>query len=321
MIFENLQTLKERIGEVTHRKASNRLRIFEDTTQFMSIDQGDVLRLGNNDYLVTAHAREGRFGIDEQPKFWVKVVRDLTSGKRKIIKLVFRETFHGSIGNTQFNCIRSPEKEADVLEKVRHHPNFMQGESVQDVRGNVVRILDLVSGPSLYEFLRRLKISHEEYYREMFPQAMQSMIQAMEGIALLHSHGMHHGDIRADHLIIESDTGNYVWIDFDYDMGNTIYDVYCLGNVLQQVVGKGRHSMADICDQPQDYPFFKGPLNPGDMLLMYRHRVINLRKLFPYIPGELNEILMRFSLEAADPYQSADSLIRDLRVLFPCQSM
>ncbi len=317
MIFENFQTLKERIEEVTHWKASSQLKIFEDTTEFMSIDPGDVMRLGTNDYLVTGHAREGRFGIDEQPKFWVKIARDLTSGKRKIIKLVFRETFHGSVGTTQFNCIRSPEKEADVLEKVRHHPNFMHGESVQDTKGNVVRIIDLVSGTSLYESLRRLGISHEAYYKEKFPQAMQSMIQAMEGIALLHSKGTHHGDIRADHIIIESDTGTYVWIDFDYDMGNSSYDVYCLGNVLQQVVGKGRHSLDDIRNLPLNYPFFKDTLTPGDMLLMYRHRVTNLRKLFPYIPEALNEILMRFSVEATAPYQSADSLIKDLRVLFP----
>ena len=38
----------------------------------MSIDGGDVLRLAGNDYLVLGNAREGRFGIDDQPKFWVK---------------------------------------------------------------------------------------------------------------------------------------------------------------------------------------------------------------------------------------------------------
>jgi len=87
MIFEHPQTLRQRIGEVTRRGAPHRLIIFEDTSQFMSIDAGAVLRLAGNDYLVAGQAREGRFGIDDQPKFWVKSSIDLTTGAKKIIKL------------------------------------------------------------------------------------------------------------------------------------------------------------------------------------------------------------------------------------------
>jgi hypothetical protein len=37
----------------------------------MSIDGGDVMRLAGNGYLVSGNAQEGRFGIDDQPKYWM----------------------------------------------------------------------------------------------------------------------------------------------------------------------------------------------------------------------------------------------------------
>ncbi|HQK19709.1 MAG TPA: hypothetical protein PLJ27_19775, partial [Polyangiaceae bacterium] len=53
-----------------------------------------------------------------------------------------------------------------------------------------------------------------------------------------------------------------------------------------------------------------------DALVLYKHRIANLRKLFPYIPIELNEILMRFSLGTTEPYEDLDSQVRDLRSIF-----
>ena len=50
----------------------------------------------------------------------------------KIIKMVFHEKFNSQIGGTLFRCVRSPEKESEILRKMRGHPNFMQGEPVHD---------------------------------------------------------------------------------------------------------------------------------------------------------------------------------------------
>ena len=102
----------------------------------------------------------------------------------------------------------------------------------------------------------------------------------------MHRQGLHHGDIRADHLIIKNETDIFVWIDFDFEVGNLIYDVFCLGNVLQQVVGKGRHSLHDIRLQPSNYPDFNNSLTSSDMSLMFPHRVANLQKLYPYISSD-----------------------------------
>jgi serine/threonine protein kinase len=316
MIFEQPSVLRRRISEVTCRELPSKLNIFDDTSKFMSIDAGDILRLSGNDYFVLGHALEGRFGIDEQPKYWVKTSIDLTTGAKKIIKMVFHETFNCRIGTTMFRCLRSPEKEAAVLREMHQHPNFMHGQSVHDAAGNIVRIIDFISGPSLYTYLRDQKMSHDEYYHQELSKVMQSFIKSIEAIAHLHKQGLHHGDIRADHIIINNETDTYVWIDFDYEVGD-LYDVFCLGNVLQQVVGKGRHSLDDIRLQPSNYPDFNSTLNSSDMSMTRRHRVANLRKLYPYISEALNEILMRFSVGSTDPYKKVDSLLEDLRFLFP----
>jgi hypothetical protein len=317
MIFKDPGALKQRINELTGRPAREKTKIYEDTSAFMSIDGGDVLRLAGDDFLVMGNAREGRFGIDDQPKFWVKSAIDLNTGNRKIIKLVFEESFTGHIGVEIFQCTRSAKKESAVLKAVRGHPFFMQGIAVPDTAGNLVRILDFVPGLSLYEFLRRINISHQEYYHKIFPGMIQSIIECIEAIDHLHRKRLIHGDIRADHLLVERVANTYKWIDFDYEITYPYYDLYCLGNVLLQVVGKGRHSTDDLRLQPANYPDFKGQLILSDMSRMFPHRVANLRKLFPYLPTDLNEILMRFAVESSDPYRDVDTLLSDLRSLFP----
>ncbi|MFA4917085.1 MAG: hypothetical protein WC560_10495, partial [Syntrophales bacterium] len=58
-------------------------RVFKDTTDFCSIDYGDIIQIGNKRFLVIGHERESRFGMDE-PKFWVKKVVNTETGEKKI---------------------------------------------------------------------------------------------------------------------------------------------------------------------------------------------------------------------------------------------
>jgi serine/threonine protein kinase len=316
MIFGTLEVIKQRITEITQRPAPSKIAVFEDTTEFMSIDSGSVLRLDGNDYLVLGHAREGRFGIDEQPKFWVKTVMDLTTGERKIVKLVFHETFNSRMGSTVFTFRRSPQKESEIFRQMNGHPNFMNGRSVSDAAGNLVRVIDFIPGPSLYEYLRRLDMPHEAYYRQIFSRLMRPVIECIDAIAQLHRQGLQHGDVRADHILLKKPMSNYVWIDFDYEVDYPDYDLFCLGNILLQVAGKGRHSLYDIGLRPSAYPGVFDTLSQSDMSLMFRHRVANLRKLFPYISIALNDILMRFSIGSTAHYPDVDTLLVDLRALF-----
>ena len=98
MIFENEKELKARITEFTGRNVRGPLKITSDTTDFMRVEPDTVLRLEGNDYFIRNDATEGRFGIDEQPKFWVKYAVDLQTGEKKVLKLVFYEDFTSRIG-------------------------------------------------------------------------------------------------------------------------------------------------------------------------------------------------------------------------------
>ena len=310
-------SLEQRILDVTGRKAQKNLRVYDNVTDYSRIDVGHVIHLGGKDYLVRGHAREGRFGIDDQPKLWVKSAVDLQTGERKFLKMVFYENFKCRIGSMDFDCMRSPEKEAEVLMKMKGHPHFMQGISVQDTVGNLVRILDIVPGPSLYEYLRQLDMFHEHYYHNRLPELMPAVIDTINAIAELHDLALNHGDIRADHLFVQKGIAPFVWIDFDYNVKNQTYDVYCLGNILLQAVGKGRHSYHDLNLFPSNYPDIKEGLEVNDMSLMFPHRIANLRKLFPYISVDLNDLLMRFATHSKNRVLSASDLTTDLLSLFP----
>ena len=315
MIFDDPQLLKERIESLTPRRVRGPVPIHTETSSYMDIEGGHVLRLDDHDYFILGDAREGRFGIDDQPKFWVKYAVDLATGAQKIIKLVFHEQFTTNVGLVRVRCTRNPHKESAVLDLVSGHERFMQGHTVLDSVGNAVRIIDFIRGKSLYGLLEDAEQPHEQYWHEVLPGIMRELIPCIEAMGELHGHGQHHGDIRNDHIIIERETGRYTWIDFDYEVNFSDYDVWSMGNVISYVVGQGMHTFREVERHPWAYPDARG-LNGDDGLVLYKHRIANLRKLFPYIPADLNEVLMRFSFAAADPYEDLASQARDLRSVF-----
>src|SRR5210317_2338681 len=73
-------------------------RVFVDTKNFTAIDCGDIICVDGRFFLVTSYTKEGRFGVDDQPKPWVPKVIDLASGVVHILKLVFHETFDLKLG-------------------------------------------------------------------------------------------------------------------------------------------------------------------------------------------------------------------------------
>jgi len=78
---------------LTSQRPGHRFNIFTDTGDFYRIEYGDIVILNNVPYLVRHNAKEGRFGLDDEVKFWVKRAIDLNTGKTKVIKLVFYENF------------------------------------------------------------------------------------------------------------------------------------------------------------------------------------------------------------------------------------
>ncbi|MCK5229806.1 MAG: serine/threonine protein kinase [Desulfobulbaceae bacterium] len=292
-------------------------KIYRDTTEFMNISYGDVIFIDGLHYMVLRDEVERRFGI-EDPKYWVKRCRLLETGERKIVKLVFYEEFQMKLGHTEILCHRSPQKEARILDLVRGDMRFMQGVSFQDDVDNNMRVLDLIRGRSLDHEVYGIEQDHETYFRESFPVILEKFIGASEAIGFLHSHGEKHGDVRRDHIWVESKTKKYRWIDFDYTydfyQNPFALDLFGLGNILVFIVGKVDCTVGTMSEMG----FTKddiGKLSPDDFSIIFQHRLVNLRKIYPYIPEKLNNVMLHFSLGSDVYYDTVDEMLDDLR---PC---
>jgi len=290
--------------------------IFKDTSDFTSIDYGDIIHVDNRYFLVVGYAKEGRFGIDEQPKQWVPKVYDLESGERKILKLVFHETFTLALGDLQVKCYRRPEKESQVLELVRGNAMFMQGYSALDEVGNLVRILDIVGGIRLDTAIGRLDCDQETYMATHLENILRRFQRAVEAIILLHDHGFKHGDIRRDHLFIDREDGHYRWIDFDYDFylpeRPFALDLIGLGNILLYILGRRNFRPEDVLQHPDMGERVLQTLDMSDLSLLSRDRVFNLRKLFPSMPKLFNDILLHFSAGTDVMYDTVSEFYAEL---------
>ena len=290
-------------------------RVFTDTTEFCSIDWGDIIQVGEKRYRVTGHERERRFGVDD-PKFWVKRVVDTNTGEKKILKLSFFESFDTKLGGVKIRCFRDPEKEAGILSLVKGHPHFMQGTSHRDSKDNNIRVLDIVRGLNFFVYIDSLTMSYESYFHAVLPDILRKLTKAFEAIRFLHVQGFKHGDIRNDHLIVERESGKYVWIDFDFDYAaeESPYslDIFGLGNILLYTVGKGFHNLYAIRNDPSTYGGLIDRLEPGDFSILDKWRLMNLRKLYPFIPPILNDILLHFSRRSELFYELSEELIEDL---------
>jgi serine/threonine protein kinase len=288
-------------------------RIHQDTTQFFAVEYDDVVVLGENSYLIRHNARELRFGLEDEVKYWVKRAVDLQDGSQKILKLVFHEKFVATIGGLEFECFRSPKKEARVLNLVANKRNFMHGFSMEDEKGNLVRVLDLIKGIPLSMYVVNMVVDHETYFFQKFPQILDHFIECIRAIAFLHECGEKHGDIRRDHILIDSDSGNYRWIDFDFNYRHReniySYDLFGLGNVLAFLVGRGDLLLPDL--KQQDHPALS-ILGEEDTNIVFNNRVVNLQKIYQYIPDSLNRVLLHFSRGANWFYENTAQLLEDL---------
>jgi len=290
-----------------------RFRIHTDTSDFFRVDYDDVVILDNRPYLIRHNAKELRFGLKDEIKHWVKRVIDLEDGSLKIMKLVFYERFMSRVGGIEFECFRSPKKEARILDLVSEHRNFMHGYGKPDEKGNIIRVLDFIKGKTLATHVSRMDMNHETYYHEHFARILDQFIECIQAIRFLHDHGEKHGDIRRDHILIDQETGDYRWIDFDFNYRHREniygYDLFGLGNILVFLAGRGDVLLPDL--KKDGHPCLD-TLSETDLNIVFHHRVVNLKKIYPYIPESLNRVLMHFSRGANRFYEHTSQLLNDL---------
>lgn len=300
-------------GRLGRENVPKRFRIHRDTTDFFRVDYNDVAILGNRPYLIKNCEKEGRFGLDDEPKYWVKRAIDLSDGSNKIIKLVFHEEIQAKVGDLVFKCVRSPAKEAAILDMVAGHKHFMQGTSIRDEAGNIVRILDFIRGRRFDDLIAKQFENHEQFFYQYLPDYLQMYAEMVQAIQFLHERGQKHGDIRRDHILLDRATGDYRWIDFDYDYYHAAnmfgYDLFGLGNILIYLVGGGDVTAQDL---QANNPALLDRLYLEDMNVIFNNRVANLQKIYPYVPDELNYILLHFSNGANIYYENTGQLLEDL---------
>lgn len=313
--------LISRIKEVSGITVKPPIVAVTDTSEFMRIDRGQVLRLEGREILVSGYVYEPRFGLDDQPKYWVKRGYDLDSGHTVIIKLEFYEEFVAHFGSYAIPCYRSPGKESEVLRLVSGDSRFMQGQTLIDEMGNKVRVIEYIRGRTLFSTILEMDLDHAEYYHTRLAPILRKVVGCLEATQRLHDNDLYHGDIRNDHILIEEGTGEYRWIDFDlcqdvmFDPYHsfTAFDVWSFGNVLQFVIGMGFNALRDIRTSGRFPEGVVESLRSTDVSAFHHHRLMNLGKIYPYISERLNAILMRFSMGAPDYYWDASELLGDLR--------
>ncbi len=285
----------------------------KDTADFFRVDYDDIVVLNNIPYFVRNNEREGRFGLEDEQKFWVKRARNLLTGEVKILKWVFKERFDAKIGNLVFECVRSPQKEARILDLVRGRPDFMQGETVLDSAGKQLRILDYIKGKTMGQLTLEMVAGHEDFFFNQYPALLDEFIGVVEAIRFLHENGEKHGDIRRDHIIKDISSGRYRWIDFDFNYRHGEsrfgYDLFGLGNVLLFITGRGDITTHRLL---RESPGLLDRLSLDDVNIVFHNRVNNLKKIYPYIPEKLNKILMHFALGAPVYYEYVRELLEDL---------
>jgi hypothetical protein len=293
--------------------APKRFKIITDTSDFFRVDYNDVVILAGIPYLMRNCTREGRFGLDDEPKYWVRKAINLKNKEEKIIKLVFHEEIEARVGEMVFKCVRSPGKEAAILDMVTGHKNFMQGISIRDTAGNIVRILDFIRGKRLDDLVFKLAENHEEFFYQHLPGFLAVYGELVKAIQFLHEQGQKHGDIRRDHIYLDRKTGDYRWIDFDYDYYHTAnmfgYDLFGLGNILVFLVGGGDITIQQLHGNGSPVV---DKLCQDDMNIIFNNRVANVQKIYPYVPDALNFILLHFSNGANLYYENTEQLLDDL---------
>jgi len=298
------------------RSLRRRPRLFSDTSDFSNIDYGDVIHVDNRYFLIVGYTKEGRFGVDEQPKQWVPKVFDIETGQRYILKLVFHETYSVQFGELKITCYRSPEKEAKVIELTRGDSAFMQGYSILDEANNLVRVLDIVNGTRLDRYIYELGDNYRDYFENHLCHVLKRFLLSVQGIGLLHENGLKHGDIRRDHIYVDRDDGHFCWIDFDYDFylpeRPFALDLIGLGNVLLFLVGKKAFRPNSILSDPEFGERVFNTLTEEDLALLSQDRVFNLQKIYPYIPSPINDILLHFSVGTKVMYDEVEEFYEDL---------
>jgi len=104
-----------------------RRALIKDTADFFRVDYDDIVVLGGVPYLVRNNEREGRFGLEDPAETLGQARHRPEDRKGQDFKMGFLEKFTSRIGGLVYECVRSPLKEARILNIVRGRPRLHAG--------------------------------------------------------------------------------------------------------------------------------------------------------------------------------------------------
>ena len=88
-----------------------------------------------------------------------------------------------------------------------------------------------------------------------------------------------------------------------------------MGNILNYAIGKGINTCGGYGGPDGGRGSGGAKIEEDDALLFYPYRLANLHKIYPYIPPDMNDMLLRFSAGATDFYEDFGRMADDLRKL------
>ena len=88
------------------------------------------------------------------------------------------------------------------------------------------------------------------------------------------------------------------------------YDLFGLGNILIYMTGQGDVTTYEL--EKNNQRVF-GSLSHDDRHIVFQNRIVNLKKVYPYINDSLNGILLQFSAGANIFYDNTSQLINDIK--------
>ena len=283
---EKIPTVKELVKNTIRNIVASSRKIIEDTTKKKNV--GDIVRLGRARYRIvrsrhnTFHTKKAR-RLDTNEYVWLK--------------------FH--LAGAQMG-----KMEARRIKKLQERPidHFVNGQTFEDSKGNIVNIFEHIEGETLHEVIQGIKVGHREYFKDHFPDLALKLLDLARALQELHERlKITHSDIHLKNIIIQDGTRKPFLIDYDFPIMSERYsDIEELGLslldlALKSTCAEGSHTL---------YDFPKLEFTGGE--LWDEEVILNARKIYSYIPEDINNILLRFADDCENRYKTASEFADDL---------
>jgi len=92
--------------------------------------------------------------------------------------------------------------------------------------------------------------------------------------------------------------------------GTIDFDVWSVGNVLHFIAARRIVRIREVLERRPD---LVGRISPEDASLFFPYRLMNLGKLYPWLPSPLTGVLRRFTVGECARYKRVDEVVEDLQ--------